>query len=234
MNWLALAGNLIRRVPIERVLFPPRDNIRELQDFAATMTAPVAPNKAPPEQKPMIIAQHPLEIKPQEAPKVHLTKPQVTMSPEVTVDYQNREIGKLLLRMERHYAQRLRINGVPCDCGSQKHLLDIESLCEETIPMVDNPQVYYQIMNWVKETGPKSTDEAAKSGLHDEEYPVFSHQARDFRKEIIGSLDPSALFPRKPSEPERSTILPVVSEEEREEIRRRAHQKIEQVLESEG
>ncbi|GAJ05557.1 unnamed protein product [marine sediment metagenome] len=51
MNWLGLVTGIINRVPIERVLFPPRDNIKALEEFAATMTAPVAPQKAPPEQK---------------------------------------------------------------------------------------------------------------------------------------------------------------------------------------
>jgi hypothetical protein len=116
------------------------------------------------------------------------------------------------------------------NCGSQKHLLDLESLCEETIPMVSNPHVYYRIVEWIKKVGPKSTDEAAKSGLHDEEYPIFSHEARDFRKEIIGTLDPNALFPQVPGEPEGTRILPVISEEEKNIIRERAQQKIDEVL----
>lgn len=235
VDWLTFVTNLIRRIPIERVLIPRPDHTKALGEFAASVGAPVAQNKAPSEQKPMITtaqtAERPPEVKPQEAPKVHLSEPQPgALSTEQTVDYQNREIGKLLLRMERHYAQKLRINGIPCDCGSSKHLLDMESLCEETVPMVDNPGVYYHIIDWIKKVGPKSTDEAAKSGLYDEQYPIFSHEARDFRKEIIGTLDPSALFPQKPGEPEGTRILPVVSEEEKEKIREKAHEKIEEVL----
>lgn len=234
MDWGAFATSIISKIPIERVLFPRPDHTKALEEFAGSVGASETQNKAPSEQKTTITTtqatEKPPEIKPQEAPKVHLSEPQPGVSLEQTVGYQNREIGKLLLRMERHYAQRLRIAGVPCDCGSQKHLLDMESLCEETIPMVDTPQVYYCIIEWVKGVGPKSTDEAAKSGLYDEQYPVFSHEARDFRKEIIGSLDPSALFPQKPGEPEGTRILPVVSEEEKEQIREKAHQKIEEVL----
>jgi len=51
MNWFSLISNLASRIPIERILFPPRDNIKALEEFAATMTAPVAENKAPLEQK---------------------------------------------------------------------------------------------------------------------------------------------------------------------------------------
>ena len=233
MDWFAFATNLINRIPFERVLFPPRDNAKALEEFAKTLPAAESQNKSQLEQKPMVatqIAEKPPETEVQEAPKVQLTEPKPGLSTEETVAYENREIGKLLLRMERHYAQRLRINGIPCDCGSSKHLLDLESLSEETIPMVDNPQVYYHIIEWIKKVGPTSTDEAAKSGLYDEQYPVFSHEARDFRKQLVGSVEPSALFPQRPSEPEGTRILPVVSEEEKEQIRERAHEKIEEAL----
>jgi len=52
MDWLALVSNLARRIPIERVLFPPRDKAKALEQFAATMTAPQTAREAPPEQKP--------------------------------------------------------------------------------------------------------------------------------------------------------------------------------------
>ena len=215
----------MNRIPIERVLFPPRDRAKELQNFADSLNKELAPSPS------IQTVAKPPSIEPQESSGALLPKPHSGgVSLEETIDYQKRELGKLLLRMERHYSQRLRIKGIPCDCGSSKHLLDLESLSEETIPMVDNPQVYYSVLEWIKKVGPKSTDEAAQSGIYDEEYPRFSHEARDFRKEIIGSLDMKALFPQKPGEPVGTRILPVVSEEERKEIKRRAIQKIDQVL----
>ena len=51
MDWLSFATNLISKIPFERVLVPPRDNIESLEKFAATMTAPEAQKEAPPEQK---------------------------------------------------------------------------------------------------------------------------------------------------------------------------------------
>lgn len=215
MNLWKLAAFVLPHVPMERLLTRPRDrseSLRKLQEIvqgSETSTPPVEGEERPSRQR----------------------RSSPGLSSEDTIAYQNREIGKLLLRMERHYAQRLRVNGIPCDCGSQKHLLDLESLCEETIPMVREPRVYYDIIEWVTEVGPKSTDEAAKSGLYDEEYPAFSHRARDFRKGVIGSLNPEALFPQRLEDRGSSQILPVVSDEERERIREMAHQKIEEVLE---
>jgi hypothetical protein len=235
MDWLTAISNLVSRVPIERVLFPRPDHTKALGEFAASVGASESQNKAPSEQKPTVTttqtAEKPPEIEPQEAPKVHLAEPQPGgLSTGETVAYENREIAKNLVQVEKHYAQKLRINGRPCDCGTGRHLLAIEGGCENAISMVDNPDIYYRVVEWAREVAPKSTDEAAKSGLYDEEYPTFSCQARDFRKEIIGSLDPRALYPQKPGEPEGTRILPVVSDEEIEQIREKAHQKIEEVL----
>ena len=121
------------------------------------------------------------------------TKPSSNLSTKDTIAYQNREIGKQLYAMERHYANRMRIRGIPCDCGASKHLLGLEQLSEETIPMVNNPTTYEEIIKWVRENEPKSTDEAAKSGKYDDEYPALSRQARDFRKKIVGSRSLAAM-----------------------------------------
>lgn len=197
MNWLSFLAQTAAKLPLERLFIKPPDNKKSLENLQEILSeSHVKPTEAAPEE--------PIEKPPGEAEqgyleprqqKVHLISREGGLSTEVTVEYQNREIGKVLQRMERHYAQKMRVNGIPCDCGSQKHLLDLESLCEETIPMVDNPDVYYRIIEWVKEVGPKSTDEAAKSGKYDNEYPIFSRPARDFRKEIIGTIDPQALWP---------------------------------------
>jgi len=61
MTWFTVISNLASRIPIEKVLFPPRDNTKALEEFAATMAAPVAQNKAPIVQKPIIPTQEPVK-----------------------------------------------------------------------------------------------------------------------------------------------------------------------------
>jgi len=232
MSWLELAINTLGKLPVEKLFLKPADRTEERAKALDELEANLKNSQklAPPTTSTRK-AEKPPEIELQEASKMHLAEPQPGgLSTEETVAYQNREIAKNLLALEKHYAQRLRINGIPCDCGSSKHLLAIEGLCEETISMVDNPDIYYRSIDWAKDMAPKSTDEAAKSGLYDAHYPLASRQARDFRKEIMGSLEPSALFPQTPGEPEGTRILPVVSEEEKEQIRESAHKKIEEVL----
>lgn len=212
MKWLTAIAQVVERLPLERLFIKPPSNRKQLGELQEILGgARPKPIEPSPEEAPEEAEEGYLEPRRQ---RVHLPEAKSELSTEETVAYQNREIGKLLLRMERHYAQKLRINGVPCDCGSQKHLLDLESLCEETIAMVDNSDIYYRIIEWGRGVAPKSTDQAAKSGSYDNEYPFFSRQARDFRKDIIGSLEPSALSAGGIKELPGSRFVPVVSEEE--------------------
>ena len=102
--------------------------------------------------------------------------------------------------MERHSAQKFRINGKACNCGSEKHLLDLEELCEETIPMVDENAVYYKIIELGKEIAPKAIPEVVATGKYDKEFPIYSGKYRDLRKELLGTLDYSVLFEKKETE----------------------------------
>lgn len=194
MDWLAFITNIINRVPIERVLFRPPDHTKALEEFARTLPPTESPKEAPPEQKTTVTTKTPEKVAQAVSTSV-LEQPR--LSTEETVAYQNREIGKQLLAMESHYAQRMRIAGTPCDCGATKHLLYLEQLCLETIPMVGDPSTYEEMINWVRENEPKSTDEAARSGKYDQDYPVLSGQAREFRKRVIGTLSPRAMIEPK-------------------------------------
>jgi len=214
MKWLPQAiAMVIEKIPLERLLVKPPSNkerLKELQEILEeAQPRPAEESPETPAGEPEKIEEGSLEPR---QTKVHLSEAPSELSTEETIAYQNRELAKNLIVLERHYAQKLRINGIPCDCGSGRHLLAIESLAEEAISMVDNPDVYYRLIEWVKVVGPKSTDAAAKSGKYDNEYPTFSHQARDFRKEIIGSLEPSALFTGKVEELPGSRFAPEVSE----------------------
>lgn len=204
MNWLAAVVQFAERLPIERFFVKPPSNKKQLEELRDILgEAHAKPAEAPPQSLPEEIPKDYEELKGYLEPrqqKVHLKPPPTDgVSTEETVAYHNREIAKHLNVLQKHYAQKLVVAGKKCDCGSSNHLLGIESLAEDTISMVDNPEIYYQLLDWVKSVSPKSTEEAAKSGKYDNEYPVFSRQARDFRKELVGSLEPSAMFD-KPSE----------------------------------
>jgi hypothetical protein len=193
MGWVSSVASLILdRIPIEKMIFREPDHTKdreELRDIVKSINRNAAAIPVAPKSEE--VASKRITIKPNSSSTSKVTT-------EETVDYQNRELGKILIQMERHAAQGFKIPNkkgvrVSCDCGI-KHIPDIESLCEETIPMVSNPDIYYQIIDWGSEIGPKITPEANDSGIYTSQYPGMSHQARDFRKELMGTLDYKALF----------------------------------------
>ncbi len=203
MNWLSfIVDNVVDRIPLEKILVRHPDRHQELMELRDIMkgSQQVKEKVAAPavDTPPKHIAFTKEDASEPASPRVHLT-PNANVTSQVTtketVDYQNREIGKALLMMQRHCAQRFRINGKPCDCGQSRHLLEMEALVDEVIPMVENPEIYYRIRDWIKRLGPKSTIKALNDHKYDDEYPVFSNEARDLRKELLGTLDVDALFP---------------------------------------
>jgi len=153
-------------------------------------------------------------------------------TPEQTLAYQNGHITNQLLLMAVHYVEKLKMNGIPCDCLPKKHFKILKAFIQETIPMVEDPDVYYRLIDWLEEVAPKSSYEANKSGLYDDEYPGMAYEARQFVKEIDPDRDSTSLSPSPQEEAviTGSDILPVVSDEEKEKIRQAARRRLEEVL----
>lgn len=192
----ALVTQAISNLPLEKLFVHRTNPTKDLKELEAIL-GEAGTSQARPASEPVPKDER-WKLEPrQQRGKVRLQETKSDLTTAETVAYQNRELAKNLVVLERHYAQKLTINGKKCDCGAGRHLLAIESLAEETISMVENPSVYYRLIDWEKDVSPKSTDRAAKSGHYDEEYPIFSRQARGFRKELLGSLDPSSMFTKK-------------------------------------
>lgn len=192
----ALFTQAIGNLPLEKLFVHRPNRTKDLKELEAILGS-AGTRQARPASSPVPEDER-WRLQPrQQREKVRLQETKSDLTTAETVAYGNRELAKNLVVLERHYAQKLTINGKKCDCGAGRHLLAIESLAEETISMVENPSVYYRLVDWVKDVSPKSTDRAAKSGLYDEDYHLFSRQARGFRKELLGSLEPSAMFTKK-------------------------------------
>lgn len=189
MKWMAIVSEVINRIPVERLLSRTPDNKKRLEELQEILGG-AEPKKATETAQ--------VEERPQR--RIHLEHKEGELSTEETVAYQNREIGKLLIRMEGHCTQKFRLFGKICDCGAQKHLLDLESLCEETVPMVDNPNIYYDGIELGKELSPKCQPEAVATLKYDNEFPGYARQYRNLRKRLIGSLDPTEIEKPEPGQ----------------------------------
>lgn len=194
MNWTAFFSNIISRVPIERVLFPPRDNTKALEEFAATMTAPVVEKEAPSEQKTTsTIAAEREKVATVPAPAARYNLP----TSEETTQALKRRLGKELYRAELDLSNKLRIAGKPCDCLDSKHTLMLEAVAEELIAQEPDNPVYFEIMDWIKRNQIKVTIEAISSGQYDDEYPKMAAEFKGFRKRIMGTTVLTAMVEPK-------------------------------------
>ena len=194
MNWLALVMGIINRVPIERVLFPPRDNIKALEGFAATMTAPASPKKTPiSENIASTIAPEREEAATVTAPA---PRPALPTSTETTQELKRR-LGKELYKAELDLSNKLRIAGKPCDCLESKHTLLLEAAAEELIAQEPDNPVYFEIIAWIKQNQPKVTIEAINTGKYDEAYPRMAAEFKRFRKRIMGTTVLTAMVEPK-------------------------------------
>ena len=116
-----------------------------------------------------------------------------TAGTQETIAWQRRELAKELYRLQMNLAAGGMINGKPCDCLSGKHALGLEALAEETMAMHQDP-IYLEIAGWTKELDAKGTPEAIASGKYKEDYQRMAHEARGFRKRLLGTVDtPAAL-----------------------------------------
>jgi len=217
MSWLTLISNLASRVPIERVLFPPRDNIKTLEKFEATLKAPVAENKAPPEQK---------------------TSPTITQEPEMASK------------------ESVATACVPCALG---HFSTSAGLLNESVRFkedgIDSIEIANRIAIVLKEQNAlervdltpekiRATPEWER-GIAEEALK----QSRSLRHrletiETIGDLEQIAVDTegyyrtlhgewwrkRLSKLPAGTKLPPLVSEEDKEEIKKRAVKKIDEVL----
>lgn len=204
MKWLSLALSVAEKIPFERLLVKPPNNKKALEELQEILSdsrpTPVesaleedyAPDEKPGEDGELQGYLQPRRQKMRLQPNPAVIS---SVSTKETVDYQNREIGKVLLTLQRHCVQKFRINGKACDCGQTRHLLELEALVEEVEAMVEDTAIYDRILDWIGRLGPVATVEAVSSGQYDELYQEFGNEAREIRKELLGTLDPKSLFP---------------------------------------
>lgn len=166
---------MVNRIPVERLLSRRPDNKKRFEELQEILGG-AEPKKAREESGAEALAE--------QHPKVHLEPRKSAVSTEETIAYENREIVKRLRLMADHCVQKFRISSKPCDCGQFRHILEIEGLCEEAVQMVDNPNIYYSIIQTGKEIEPKVSLEAIGSGRYDEEYPKYAKVYRDLCKQL--------------------------------------------------
>lgn len=184
MDWVAWVTNIIARIPVEKVLFPPRDNTKALEGFVTIMGGTRSPKEVPASEKPTSTITTPS------------TQPELPTTEETTAQLK-RKLAKELYKLELDLAGGMKTAGKPCDCLNSKHSLLFESVAEELIPLDPHNPIYREILGWVTAALPKGTFEAISSGRYDAEYPLMASEMRDFRKRIMGTTALTAMIEPK-------------------------------------
>lgn len=190
MDWVAIIGNLVNRIPIERVLFPPRDKAKAMEDFLGGIGHTEGAKERPVSEKAAstIVAE---PKRPEPVPQALATATLPTS--EETARELKRRLAKELYRAELDLSSKLRIAGKPCDCLDSKHTLGLEATAEELIAQEPGNPVYAEILQWIKDNRPKVTIEAIVGGQYDREYPEMASEFKGFRKRIMGTTALTAM-----------------------------------------
>ena len=223
MNWLSVISTIISRVPIEKVLFPPRDEVKSLEKFAATMTAPEALNRAPPEQKMNpTIAQEPKTALRQEAVATacvpcalgHFSTSTGLLNEAVRFKAEGITSNEILDRIAKVLEEQNALERVDLTPEKIRSAHDWErAIAEEALQQSRSLRHRLETIKTIEELEAAAADTEG----------YYRNLNRKWWKLRFAKMG-------KPGEPEGTRILPVVSEEDKEQIRQRAIQKIDQLL----
>lgn len=225
MDWFAFASNLLLKIPFEKVLFPRRDTAKELQEFAAGL------GKESPTPPSIQTAKEPQAVS--EAPVSQPPLAEVSMDTIATacipcaIGHFSTSTG-LLNEAVRFKAEGITSNEVIDRIGKsleEQNALERKDLTAETIQ---------SLPKWEREIAEEAL-QRSRGLRHQLETITSIEELEQIAADTQGyyrTLNRKWWKQRlgQPSEPGGTRILPVVSDEEREEIKQRAKKKIEEVL----
>lgn len=189
---LSLGLFALTKLPMEKLFYRRRDPTKALEKLEAKLLTNdrLSSLKRPPAQA--AVAEEEKETPASEQASV------ARVTNAETIQYQRRELGKVIMLLELHLQQGCKINGKACDC-CEKHPIVIEGLAEETLGMTGD-KLYEDVIAWAKKITPITTEEASRSGKYDNIYPDLAVEGRNIRKRIMGTADVKALLSPQLSE----------------------------------
>ncbi len=182
-GFLSICLIALSRLPIERVFMKKTDPMESVEKLETALMG------HQPLSTPIKQAQTTPTVEGQAEPTPESPRRVTTAE---TIAYQRRELGKEILLVEKHLQQRCKIGGVACDC-CEKHPIVIEALAQDALGMSADP-VFTDIISWIREIAPMTTEVASQSGRFDEKYPEMAIKARIMRKNLMGTEEVKALL----------------------------------------
>lgn len=182
MDWLAFITNIINRVPVERLLVPPPDHTKALEDFVKSISRTESQKEASSEENVMSTT----------SPSGELAKTGATgvvtrqgLDPE-TMQWQLEETRGELWELERHLKHHCQ------DCGADnsccfKHAQNLIDIARETKSMTTGP-IWDQIITLAEEIKVKAHPDNIRSETYFSEFPQLVIRVSELRKPIETEL----------------------------------------------
>lgn len=175
MSWLATVTNIISRVPIERVLFPPRDRTKELERLLTTLGAPESQKEASSSEKATPVTQTPERVSLSGSTGI-VTR--AGLDPERLAWQEGLALGEVWL-LEGHLKNNCVACGGDYEC-CWKHSDNVVRVADETLSMTTDP--FWQNLKLLAgEIRSKSHPDDVKRGTYVAEYPHFAVLLSEFR-----------------------------------------------------
>jgi len=184
MDWLGWGINLFRRIPFEKVLFPPRDNTKALQEFMSTFKATEVENPAPLAKK--------ATITPQQAQGVAQSGSTAVATREGVdaerMAWQDSIIRGELWLLEGHLKNNCLGCGGDVEC-CWKHTQNTLDSVRETQSMTTEP-LYREAIAVAERVLPFVHPEDVKAGKYIDRYPALTLEVSrirtQFDKRVMG------------------------------------------------
>jgi len=184
MDWFGLAQFFIRKIPVERILLPPKDNTKELQEFMTTFRATPEQEAAAASKPPALTAEKPKEVAYSGSPPV-VTREGVDQE---RLAWQDGIIRAELWLLEGHLKNNCLGCGGDVECCF-KHCQNVLDATRETQSMTTEP-LYRETVSVAELVQPFVHPEAIKTGEYASRYPALTIEVSkvrtQFDKRVMG------------------------------------------------
>ena len=212
MEWLALAGSFFKKIPIERLLFPPRDMSKDLKQFMDTFQVSETEKEAALSQKATIIPQQAQGVA-QSGSTAVVTREGVDQE---RMAWQDGILRGELWLLEGHLKNNCQGCGGDVEC-CWKHTKNVLDAARETQSMTSEP-LYREVVSVAEHVLPFVHPEDVKAEKYASQYPTLTIEVSkvrtQFDKRVMG-------YARKPLSLEEAKNL--AAEAAAKEVERKWH-----------
>lgn len=181
-NWVAFAGNIINKIPFDKILVPPRDNTEALKEFVNTFQSTETEKGEPSSVKTTVSTQKPERVGQGGSTGVLVRE---GLDPE-TMKWQLEKARGELWELEGHLKHYCKGCGADFSCCF-KHSQNSIDIARETKSMTSDP-IWDKIIKLGEEVRMKAHPDHIRAGTYFDEFPQLVIRVSELRRPIETQL----------------------------------------------